>query len=202
MPTDYGTLVAELLAFYDFRGKTVIDVGAGGGQLVAYGRAAGHVLALDNDAQALGKLGERLRLEKLEDRFTPILEDFYKVDLEADAVLFEFSLHEMPDPGAAVARALGMAPDVVVFDHRPGSEWSYLGAEEEKVAASWAALARFPVTRQQEYENVQSFGDFAELYERVRGQGGTSLARIEKFRGQRGIRIPMTYGLALVQTRP
>ena len=77
----------------------------------------------------------------------------------------------MPDPGAAVAWALGMAPDVVVFDHRPGSEWSYLGAEEEKVAASWAALARFPVTRQQEYENVQSFGISAELYERIRGQG-------------------------------
>ncbi len=201
MATDYGTLVAQLLAFYDFRAKTVIDVGAGGGQLVAYGRAAGHVLALDNDARALEKLRERLKAEGLEDKFTPILGDFFRVDLRADAVLFEFSLHEMPDPGAAVERALGMAPDVVVFDHRPGSEWIYYGAEEDKVAASWAALARFPVVREREYENVQSFADYAELHERVKGQGKKSLARIEKYKGRRDIRIPMTYGLALIQTR-
>jgi len=202
MATDYGRLVAQLLAFYEFRAKTVIDVGAGGGQLVEYGRAAGHVLALDNDARALEKLRERLKAAGLEDKFTPILGDFFRVGLEAEAVLFEFSLHEMPDPGAAVERALGMAPDVVVFDHRPGSEWSYLAAEEEKVAASWASLARFPVAREQEYENFQHFRDYEELYEKVKGQGGMSLARIAKYRKARDIRIPMTYGLALVQARP
>jgi tRNA G37 N-methylase Trm5 len=198
MAADYKRLVADLLAFFDLKGKTVLSVGAGGGQLIEYGRAAGKVLALDCDPRALEKLRESLRAAGLEDKFSPILGDFFEVDLEADAVLFEFSLHEMTDPGAAVERARGMAPAVVVFDHWPGSEWSYLAAEEKKVAASWASLARFPVLKTHMHETVQLFNDYGELYEKVKGQGETSVARIAAYKGQTGIRIPMSYGLALV----
>jgi hypothetical protein len=198
MAADYKRLVADLLAFFDLKGKTVLSVGAGGGQLIEYGRAAGQVLALDSDSRALEKLRESLRAAGLEDKFSPILGDFFDVDLEADAVLFEFSLHEMPDPGAAVERARGMAPSVVVFDHWPGSEWSYIAAEEKKVAASWASLARFPVLKTQLHETFQLFNDYGELYEKVKGQGETSLARIAAYQGRTGIRIPMPYGLALV----
>ena len=35
-----------------------------------------------------------------------------------------------------VAHARTLAPDVVVFDHAPGSEWIYYGAEERLVARS------------------------------------------------------------------
>lgn len=199
MPADYRRMVANLLGFYDFSGKTVIAVGAGGGQLVEYGRAAARVLALDNDAPALARLRERLGATGLANKFRPLLCDFMRAELEADVVLFEFCLHEMPDPGAAVGRALGMAAAVVVFDHWPGSEWSYLGAEEVKIEASWAALARFPVTKTQRHEDTQVFRDYEELYDKVKGQGETSLARIAAFRGQTGIRIPMSYGLALVE---
>ncbi len=199
MAADYKTMVANLLAFHDFCGRTVIDVGAGGGQLVEYGRAAARVLALDSDPGALAKLRERLRAAGLEDRFRPLLCDFMRAELEADVVLFEFSLHEMPDPAAAVERALGMAPAVVVFDHWPGSEWSYVAAEEGKVEAGWASLTRFPVSRERRHEDVQVFRDFEELHEKVKGQGETSLARIAGFRGRSGIRIPMTYGLALIE---
>jgi SAM-dependent methyltransferase len=198
MPADYKRMVANLLGFYDFSRKTVIDVGAGGGQLIEYGRAAARVLALDNDAPALGLLRERLKAAGLEDKFRPLLCDFMRAELEADVVLFEFCLHEMPDPGAAVERALGMAPAVVVFDHWPGSEWSYLGAEETKVEAGWAALGRFPVKKKQRHEDTQVFRDYEELYEKVKGQGETSVARIEGFRGRTAIRIPMSYGLALI----
>jgi len=198
MATDYRKLVADLLAFYDFTDKTVIAVGAGGGQLVEYGRAAGKVLAVDNSAPALDKLRESLKAAGLEDKFTPVLGDFFGVDLRADAVLFEFCLHELPDPAAAVERARRMAPAVIVFDHWPGSEWSYLAAEEKKVAAAWAALVRFPVKKKQMHEAVQSFKDYEELYEKVKGQGETSLARIAAFKEIRDIRIPMPYGLALI----
>ena len=198
MATDYRKLVADLLAFYDFTDKTVIAVGAGGGQLVEYGRAAGKVLAVDNSAPALDKLRESLKAAGLEDKFTPVLGDFFGVDLRADAVLFEFCLHELPDPAAAVERARRMAPAVIVFDHWPGSEWSYLAAEEKKVAAAWAALVRFPVKKKQMHEAVQSFKDYGELYEKVKGQGETSLARIAAFKEIRDIRIPMPYGLALI----
>lgn len=202
MAADYKRLVADLLAFFDLKGKTVLAVGAGGGQLIEYGRAAGQVLALDSDPWALEKLRESLKAAGLEDKFSPILGDFFEIDLKADAVLFEFSLHEMTDPGAAVERARGMAPAVVVFDHWPGSEWSTIAAEEKKVAASWASLARFPVLKTQVHETFQLFNDYAELYEKVKGQGETSLARIAAYQKRTGIRIPMPYGLALIAGAP
>jgi len=201
MAADYRKLVAELLAFHDFKGKTVLTVGAGGGRLVEYGRGAGRVLALDNDARALDELRKSAKAAGLEDKFEPILGDFFEVDLGADIVLFEFCLHEMSDPGAAVERALGMAPAVVVFDHWLDSEWTYVAGEEEKVAASWAALARFPIVKKERRETVQFFSDYGELFEKVKGQGETALARIAGFRGKTGIRIPMSYGLALVAGR-
>jgi ubiquinone/menaquinone biosynthesis C-methylase UbiE len=198
MATDYEKLIADLLAFYDFTDKTVIAVGGGGGQLVGYGRAAGKILAVDNSAPALEKLRESLKAAGLEEKFTPILGDFHDIELRADIVLFEFSLHEMADPGAAVERARRLAPAVVVFDHWPGSEWSYVAGEEKKVAASWAALVRFPVKKKQMHEAVQVFKDYEDLFEKVKGQGEPSLARIAEFKGLQDIHIPMTYGLALI----
>ena len=198
MATDYKRLIANLLAFYDFKDKTILSVGAGGGQIIEFGRETARVLALDNDEQALEKLRENLKIAGLENKFVPILGDFFEVDLKADVVYFEFCLHEMRDPGAAVERGRGMAPDVVVFDHWPGSEWSYLTSEENKVAASWASLSRFPVKKKEMHEAVQSFNDYEELFQKVKGQGETSLARIARYRGQTGIRIPMSYGLALI----
>jgi len=199
MPADYRQMTADLLAFYDFRAKTVLDVGGGGGQLIEFGRAAGRVLALDIDPAALERLRESLSTAGLGDKFELILGDFFNIDLEADVVLFEFSLHEMADPAAAVERARSMAPDVVVFDHWPGSPWAYLGAEEDKVASSWASLERFQVKKARRYETVQAFGGYEPLHDRVKGQGETSLARIGPYRGQRDIRIPMPYGLALIE---
>lgn len=199
MAADYKKMVADLLAFYDLGDKTVLSVGAGGGQLIEYGRTARKVLALDSDAQALEKLCETLEAAGLEDRFEPILGDFFAIDLKADVVLFEFCLHEMADPDAAIERARALAPAVVAFDHWPGSVWSFLGAEEDKVAAGWAALRRFPVIKTQKHETVQVFGGFEQLYQRVKSQGKTSLARIAAYKGQTDIRIPMPYGLALIE---
>jgi len=199
MAADYKKAVADLLAFYDLKDKTVLSVGAGGGQLIEYGRTARRVLALDCDASALERLRENLKAAGLADKFEPVLADFFETGLRADVVLFEFSLHEMADPGAAVERARGLAPAVVVFDHWPGSDWSYVAAEETKVAASWAALGRFPVLKTRRYEAVQLFGAYEELYEKVKGQGPASLDRIAAYKGQTGIRIPMSYGLALIE---
>ncbi|MCJ7587638.1 MAG: hypothetical protein MUQ00_07040 [Candidatus Aminicenantes bacterium] len=125
MATDYGKIVEDLLAFYDFRDKTVVAVGAGGGQLIEYGRPARKVIAVDNDALALGKLREKLKAAALEDKFTPVLCDFNRAAMTGDAVLFEFCLHELPDAAAALRHAKYLAPDVVIFDHGPGSDWAF-----------------------------------------------------------------------------
>jgi predicted RNA methylase len=198
MAADYKKIVADLLAFYEFKDRTILTVGAGGGQLVEYGRAARRVLALDCDPAALDRLRANLKTAGLEDRFEPILGDFFTTAREADAVLFEFSLHEMADPAAALERARRLAPAVVVFDHGPGSLWSYMAAEEDKVVAAWAAVCRLPVRKTRIYEGVQAFAAFKELYDKVKGQGETSLGRIERYRAQTDIRIPFTYGLALI----
>ena len=50
-----------------------------------------------------------------------------------DVVMFEFCLHEMKDPVAAINHALTMAPTVLITDHWSGSEWAYVVDEEEKV---------------------------------------------------------------------
>jgi predicted RNA methylase len=199
MAADYQKMVADLLAFYDFEDRLVLTVGAGGGQLIEYGRAARKVLALDSDAAALDKLRENLRIAGLEDKFEPVLGDFFEAGLKADVVLFEFSLHEMADPRAALERARRLAPAVVVFDHGPGSLWSYMAGEEDKVVAAWAAVCRFPVEKTRMYDGVQVFPGYEELFQKVKGQGEISLARIEKYRGQAGIRIPFTYGLASIE---
>jgi hypothetical protein len=49
------------------------------------------------------------------------------------------------------------------------------------------------------YETVQFFGDCEQLYQKGIGQGETTLARIATFKGQADIRIPMSYGLALIE---
>jgi SAM-dependent methyltransferase len=201
MAADYKQIVADLLAFSDFTDRTVLSVGAGGGQLIEYGRAARKVLALDCDKAALDRLRANLKTAGLEDKFEPLLGDFFTAALDADVVLFEFSLHEMADPGAALERARRLAPAVVVFDHGPGSLWSYIAGEEDKVVAAWAAVCRVPVKKTRIHEGVQAFAAFEDLYDKVKGQGETSLARIERYRGQTGIRVPFTYGLALIDCR-
>ena len=179
-------LRGDPIEVYDSQGKLVRKIGKPGGRPVE-----GIGECLDIHPQAVG----------LEDRFEPVVGDFFRTSRPADVVLFEFCLHEMPDPGAAVEHARGLAPDVVVFDHAPGSAWAFIASEEAKVAAAWAALGRFPVRKTRKYETVQLFPDFAALRERVQGQGPTTLARIEAYRGETDIRIPMSYGLALVEGR-
>jgi SAM-dependent methyltransferase len=199
MTVDIGAFISELLAFYDFGGKTVLWVGAGGGQMAAFVRATKRVFAVDRDPIALDKLKESLASAGLERSVTLVQSDFLRTDLHVDTVLFEFCLHEMDDPEAALKHAGTLAPDTVVIDHRPGSEWSYYVGEEDKIAASWAALARFAPGKQAERKATHFFEKYDDLFQKLKGQGEKSLARIEKFKGRADIRIPMLYGFALVR---
>jgi predicted RNA methylase len=196
MATDIQAVIAHLTGFYSFAGKEIISVGAGGGQLIEYGRGARRVLAVDCDPQALEALKKRLREAGLETVFEPRLADFLELEEKAEAVLFEFSLHEMPDPEKALRHARNLAADVVVIDHFPGSRWAYLVSEEAKVENSWEAVRRFPLRAEKKVETVQRFRDHDELYQKVKGQGETSIRRIEAFRSSRDFTVPMSYGLA------
>jgi hypothetical protein len=182
MATDYAALVTNLLAFYEFDDKTMISVGAGGGQLAGYGCVARKVLAVDPD----------------EDRFVMLEKDFLAVSERAEVVLFEFCLHEIPDHGGALAHASALAADIVIIDHAPGSPWAHVVDETEKVAASWKAVSAHGTRRTRDYDAVQRFASYQELFDKVRSQGAEAIRRIERWRGCADITIPMAYRTALL----
>ncbi len=198
MATNIPQIVANLAAFYDFSDKTVVSVGAGGGQLVEYARPARRVIAVDQDEAAMRRLAARLRECGLVDRFTLVTGDFLAVRPSGDVVLFEFSLHEMAEPERALSHARELAPDVLVIDHAPVSRWSWYAAEEGSVEAAWKAVERESIRRQENVEGFQSFHDYAELEAKLAPQGPKSLERIGIHRGKKAISIPMPYRLALL----
>jgi hypothetical protein len=196
--TDIRKIVLQLSAFYDFTGKNVVAVGAGGGQLVEYARPARHVVAVDRDRAALDRLAARLRESGLADTFTLVYGDFLDVSPRGDVVVLEFCLHQIGDQGRALVHARGLAPDVVVIDHAPGSAWEWYAGEDGMVEAGWKAVEGLSIRRQETVEAWQRFIDYAALEARLAGQGPVSRERIAARRGERAISIPMPYRLALL----
>jgi predicted RNA methylase len=198
MATNIEEIVRNLTGFYGFAGKTVIVVGAGGGQLVEYTREARRVIAVDRDPIAIEGLTKRLDECGLTDRFTVVHSDLLTVQTSGDVVVFEFCLHEMKDPEQALRHAGQLARDVIVIDHAPGSRWMFYAAEEDGVEAAWSALGRRAIRRRLDVEGGQRFHDYAELAAKMAQQGPKSLERIRPYQGQEGIAIPMPYRLALI----
>ncbi|MBN2522712.1 MAG: class I SAM-dependent methyltransferase [Bacteroidales bacterium] len=198
MATDIRKIIDNLLKFYDFNDQTIISVGSGGGQFIEYGRNSRQVIAIDNDEEALSRLENALLNLQFKDKFTLIHSDFYEVHKKGDVVLFEFCLHEMKDTEAAINHALTMAPDILVSDHWPNSEWAYIVDEKEKVINSWKALESYKLKKVQRYDTLQFFHDYEELYQKVKVQGKNSINRIKRFKDKKDFTIPMSYGFALI----
>jgi len=134
----------------------------------------------------------------MQDSIAVIGADFEDVTLHGDVVYFEFCLHEMDDPQRALVHASQRAPDIVVFDHSPGSDWVFYGAEEEKVCRGAQAMDCFGVRRRETFRTEQRSRDDAELFAKVKAQGATAIQRAQHFAGATKIVIPMSYELALL----
>ncbi|HEY3358661.1 MAG TPA: methyltransferase [Polyangia bacterium] len=193
MATDLTALVANLRSTCSFARCSLVSVGAGGGQLVDVYADAARLAAVDPDAAALARLRAALAERELLDRCSFHAVDFMAFAARADVVLFEFSLHELDDPAAALRHAAGLAPRVVVFDHSPGSTWAYHTAEEERVRASTAAIIAAGPTAVRTFEAEQRFADHAALLAKIAGQGPVAVARAAAFQGERDLVIPMEY---------
>jgi hypothetical protein len=187
LAADYQKLAGNLTSFYDFTAKTVLYVGAGGRQLLDPAVKNRRLIAIDRDAGSLAGLN-----------IETVAADFEEVRLSGDVVYFEFCLHEMRDPLKALHHARTLAPDTVVFDHSPGSEWIFLGAEEEQVSRSSAAMVEFGIRRRETLHMEQRFQEYGELLAKVRGQGKVAIERTRRFEGVTGIGIPMDCELALL----
>ena len=198
MATDIGTIVENLVSFYDFGGKDVIHVGAGGGQMIAYARYPRRVVAIDNDAGAVERLRAKIAEQALAEKVAIIDGDFFEYRGRADVVFLEFCLHEMADPAKAIDHAAALAPRTLVIDHMPESKWAWYACESEKLAARWSAIERRAVLRRSAFEARHYFKNYDELKSKLEGLGGESARRIRALESQRDIEIAMPYGIVLL----
>lgn len=196
MATDIKAIVNNLVGFYDFNDKNILSVGAGGGQLIEYGRRAKKVFAVDNDESAIERLKVSVSAKGLDHKFETIHDDFFNVNKKVDVVLFEFCLHEIPDANKALKHAKSLSDEVLVFDHWKESEWAFYVDETEKVEECWSTIEKHGLKRFEIYNTLQLFSDYDELYNKVSVMGETSISRIEKFKAINNIEIPMSYVIA------
>ena len=198
MATDYAQLTRNLLDFYGFTNKVVLYVGAGGRQLLAPSSGTKKLIAIDQDVEALRELATVVAAKGEQDSVEVVGSKFEDVARSGDVVYFEFCLHEMADPEKALIHARKLAPDIVVFDHSPGSEWIFYGAEEDKVPRSAQAMERFGLRRRQKFHTEQRFAQYAELLAKVTPQGPMAIERVQRFADATNIVIPMDYELNLL----
>jgi hypothetical protein len=198
LAVDYGKLTENLSSFYDFTDKIVLFVGAGGRQLFDPAIRVKKLIAIDQDVEALRELKTNVAARGMQNSVDVIGSSFEDVTLSGDVVYFEFCLHEMVDPLKALTHARALAPDIVVFDHSPGSDWVFHAAEEDKVRCSAEAMKHFGLRRRSTFRTEQRFQDHAELLAKVSGQGAMAIQRAQRFAGVANIVIPMSYELALL----
>lgn len=191
-------MVQDLRNFYDFTGKQVVAVGVGGGRLIGVAHGAKKLIAIDHGMVAIQQLEAAIAAEGLRQKVEVVCADFLASSFSGDVVYFEFSLHEMDDPEQALRHALSMAPEVVIYDHLPGSPWIFHTLDEEKVVRGTSALAKFDCVRHQTFRLEQYFPDHQQLLEKISCHGQLAVARAERFRGRNGIVIPMAYALTLL----
>ncbi len=198
MATDIGLIIKNITEFYNFKDKTVIHVGAGGGQIIQYAQVARQVIAIDSDPAAIELLKSKVKTSPFAAKFNILQIDFYEIQLTADVVFFEFCLHEMTDPTRALANAQTLASTVLIFDHAPDSTWSWYVAETEKLSRSWQAIERYQAKQAMSFQAEQFFTNYEELFQKVKIAGPVCLQRIEKFRTETAFRIPMPSRAVLI----
>lgn len=198
MATDIAAIVRHLEDFYSFEGKTVLHVGAGGGQFIGYAVHAARVVGVDPDADAVDRLKAAIREAGLQDRFQALRADLMTVTEKADVVLFEFCLHEIADPAAALRHARSLAPQVLIVDPAPGSQWAWYCGEEEKVVRSWSAVEQAQPALAAQFLGRQFFHDYGELAAKIGMLGEPTLTRIAEFRDRTDFEIAMPYRMALL----
>jgi SAM-dependent methyltransferase len=200
MATDIAAIIRNLEAFYGFQGKTVLHVGAGGGQFIGYAAHARRVVGVDPDPEAVDRLKAAVFAVGLEDRFHVLQADLMTVSEKADVAFFEFCLHEIPDPAAALRHAHTLAPQILIVDPAPASRWAWYCGEEERVVESWMVVDRFPPARAARFLGKQVFRDYAELDAKIGMLGEPTLTRIAEFRTLKDFEIAMPYRMALLTT--
>jgi hypothetical protein len=199
--TDVRFIAESVCEFYDFDRKSVIAIGAGNERLIEYARRARFVIAVNEHEGALNRLKQQVCEQRLGARFFMFVGKVAAVPFHADVVLFEFSLHEISNPRAALDYARRLAPEMVIIDHAPGSRWSWYAGEDDGIAESWAAVPPSAIRRERTCDAFQRFGNYLDVKFRMRGNGAASQARIAELQNARPIVISMPLRLAVIDSR-
>ena len=154
--TGFGTghhattrLCLELLQRCDVSGKRVIDVGTGSGVLAiaAWKLGAAHVIAIDNDPDALRNAQENVARNEAKDGIEVVNLDLSSASLErADVVLANLTASVLQRHAAAL-RQLVVESGVLITSGFSGDDIDGVAAafnatpEEKLVEGEWAALA-------------------------------------------------------------
>jgi hypothetical protein len=198
MVVDRDELAANLRKFYDFRGKSAVCVGAGGGLLLRPDSGVARVVAIDRDAKALGRFRSEAKTKWAGTPIRFVPRKFESVNPKGDVVYFEFCMHMMKDPRKTLEHARSLAPDIVVIEHLPGSKWVYYWAGEEEVLRCTSVLESFGIRRRKRFTAEQRFKDWKAFAERLAGQGKESRRRVLELKEAREVHMPMNYGLYLL----
>jgi len=191
-------LSSNLTKFYDFRGKSVIYVGAGRGQLLRPTTGVASVVAIDRDPGSLEGFRGEASTEWVGIPIQFVPRAFETVEARGDTVYFEFCMHYMEDPAKTLEHARSMARDIVVMDHLPESEWVYYWAGEDAVRRSTKTIESFGVRSRKALTAEQKFEDWEALATRLTGEGEESNRRVLELKGAKDIRVRMDYCLYLI----
>ena len=198
MVVNRDELTANLIKFYDFRGKSLLYTGCGLGQLLPPESRVSSVAAIDRDAKALKAFRDvaKTKWAGIPIRFFP--RKFETVNVKGDVAYFEFCMHMMDDPKFTLEHARSLAKDIVILDHLPGSKWVYFWAGEEDVLRSTKAIESFGVKRMMKFMTEQRFEDGKALARRLDRVGKEAKRRILELKDAKDIRMRMDYGLYLL----
>lgn len=193
MATDIKAIISNLYQFYNPDGKTIITVGAGGGQLIDYYKDAKLIYGIDTDQDAIEKLKIKIAENLLEEKYKCIHADFLSINQRGDVVLFEFSLHEMDDISKALDKGRKLASTVIIIDHSWQSKWIQYIDEAEKVERVRKYLEKERPKRIKSFHAKQYFSHYKELEEKVKSQGEKAINSIQEFKGKEKIEIDFEY---------
>jgi ubiquinone/menaquinone biosynthesis C-methylase UbiE len=193
MATDIQQVIGNVKKQYKMDNRVVITAGAGGGQFVDYYETAAHIYGIEKEETAMAMLKNKIEEKGLEGKYECIQSDYFDIEIKGDVVVFEFSLHEMNDIKKAMEKGKKIAQEILIIDHSWKSEWITYVDEVEKVERVKEYIDRNKPKKIEHFSGIQKFKDYNELKEKVKIQGKKALDSIEKFMGQKNIKIEFGY---------
>ena len=185
------------MEFINCDGKSVLIVGAGGGKLFGYTDSARKVYALDCNNKALDKLKEVIPLDEQGNKYELMCDYFENVNTKVDIVIFEFSLHEIPDTDNALKHAKNLAKRVIVAEHASDSELICLAQEDQNVKKVEEGLKRFEIKKVNEYVTGKEFRDIDDLKIKLGYNVNDNVPRVfESYKNKTNYIVEMKYRIS------